>query len=166
MLQKIYTPLQLPYEFDPDIEPIFGFRGIYEFLSNFYVHPVLTHEGILPSSEHAYMIQKDSDPRYKERIRKAKTPKQAKRIGYSAILPPDWDESRKFYAMHKALKYKFCDPELAQWLLNTGDRYLEETNFHGDTIWGRCNGIGSNHLGRQLMVIRYMLKTGQLKIRT
>lgn len=167
MIEKLYGPLQLPYEFDPDLEPIFGFRGLYGFLSNFFVHPVLLPGGItVPSSEHAYMLEKDSDPKYKERIRKAKTPSQAKRIGYTAKLPPDWDESRKFFAMHEALKRKFADPEMARLLLSTGNRYLEETNFHGDRIWGRCNGEGQNHLGRQLMVIRHMLRTGELKIRT
>lgn len=165
MRQKIYAPLQRNYEFDPEEEPIFGFFGHYEFLSNFYAYPVLTRDGVLPSSEHAYMIQKSDDKTYKERIRKAHTPKQAKRIGYSAMLPEDWDTSRKFYAMHDALKCKFSDAEMARRLIETDSRYLEETNFHGDTIWGRCNGIGKNHLGRQLMVIRYMLKTGELVVR-
>jgi ribA/ribD-fused uncharacterized protein len=164
--EKLYIPLQLPYEFDEEVEPILGFEGAYEFLSNFFEYPVLLPGGItVPSSEHAYMLEKDSDPAYKKKIREAKKPGQAKRIGYSAKLPDDWDQVQRFKAMHGALKRKFVDPEMARRLLATGMAYLEETNRHNDTFWGRCGGIGRNHLGRQLMVIRHMLRTGMLEIR-
>jgi N-glycosidase YbiA len=169
MLRKIahrtYGPLDLPYAFDLTVEPILGFEGDFEFLSNFFPHPVVTVTGILPSSEHAYMIQKDDDPEYKKKIRAAKTPGKAKRIGYTAKLPDDWDEVRRYHAMHEALKCKFVDKQMAQWLIETGFRYLEETNRHGDTFWGRCEGRGKNHLGRQLMVIRHMLVYQKLMIR-
>lgn len=166
LIQKTYIPLQLPYEFDDEGEPILGFEGTYEFLSNFFPCPVLLPTGIVPSSEHAYMLEKDSDPEYKKKIREAKTAGQAKRIGYKAKLPDDWDAVRRFTAMHEALKRKFVSEEMAVRLLDTGLRYLEETNRHGDKFWGRCNGEGKNHLGRQLMVIRNMLVIGSLKIRT
>lgn len=164
--QKIYIPLQLPYEFDDEREPILGFEGEYEFLSNFYPYPVLLPTGVVPSSEHAYMLEKDSDPAYKKKIREARTPGMAKRIGYTAKLPDDWDISQRFTAMHEALKRKFVAEEMAVRLLDTGLAYLEETNRHGDKFWGRCNGVGRNHLGRQLMVIRNMLVIRSLKIRT
>lgn len=162
---KTYGPLQLPYTFDISIEPILGFYGEFEFLSNFFPYPVLTQGGILPSSEHAYMIEKDSDPAYKKKIREAKTPGRAKRIGNTANLPADWDEVRRFPAMHGALKCKFVDREMATRIIRTGYRYLEETNNHGDTFWGRYQGRGKNHLGRQLMVIRQMLFNQELLIR-
>ena len=165
IIKKLYIPLQLPYEFYLDEEPVLGFEGDFAFLSNFHLHPVLLPTGILPSSEHAYMIEKDSDPVYKKKIREAKTPGQAKRIGYTAKLPDDWDAVRRFTAMHEALKRKFVDPLMAHGLLSTGLAYLEETNRHNDKFWGRCNGEGRNHLGRQLMVIRYMLLNNLLAIR-
>ncbi len=165
MIHKIYEPLQLPYDFDPDVNPIMGFEGDYEFLSNFHVHPVLLPTGIVPSSEHAFMLEKDSDPAYKKKIREAATPGRAKRIGKTANLPAGWDEALRFTAMHGALKRKFVDPVMACNLLATGLAYLEETNRHGDTFWGRCGGEGKNHLGRQLMVIRSMLLHRELIIR-
>jgi ribA/ribD-fused uncharacterized protein len=165
--QKIYTPLQLPYEFEDEVEPILGFEGEFEFLSNFYPYPVLLPGGIIvPSSEHAYMLEKDSDPAYKKKIREAKTAGQAKRVGYTAKLPDDWDQVRRFTAMHEALKRKFVSEEMGVRLLDTGLAYLEETNRHGDKFWGRYRGEGRNHLGRQLMVIRNMLVIGTLKMRT
>jgi ribA/ribD-fused uncharacterized protein len=164
--QKIYIPLQLPYEFDDEIEPILGFEGEFDFLSNFHPHPVLLPGGIVvPSSEHAYMMEKDSDPAYKKKIREAKTAGQAKRIGYTAKLPDDWDEVRRFTAMHEALKRKFVSEEMGVRLIDTGLAYLEETNRHGDKFWGRYLGEGKNHLGRQLMVLRNMLVIGSLKMR-
>ena len=36
---------------------------------------------------------------------------------------------------------------------------LVEDNAWGDTFWGRCNGIGKNHLGKILMVIREELRS-------
>jgi ribA/ribD-fused uncharacterized protein len=164
--QKTYIPLQLQYEFDDEIEPILGFKGEHDFMSNFHPHPVLLPGGIIvPSSEHAYMLEKDSDPAYKKKIREAHTAGRAKRIGYTAKLPDDWDQVQRFIAMHGALKRKFVDPEMARRLIATGMAYLEETNRHGDKFWGRYLGEGKNHLGRQLMVIRHMLRTGMLEIR-
>ena len=44
--------------------------------------------------------------------------------------------------------------KLQKQLLATGDQHLEETNKWGDTFWGVCNGVGSNHLGKILMKVR------------
>jgi predicted NAD-dependent protein-ADP-ribosyltransferase YbiA (DUF1768 family) len=166
IVSKIYGPLNLQYEFCEDVESILGFEGEYEFLSNFFTHPVLLPTGPVPSSEHAFMLEKDTDPAYKKKIREAATPGRAKRIGRTANLPENWDEELRFIAMHSALKRKFVDPLVGCKLLDTGLAYLEETNRHNDTFWGRCGGRGKNHLGRQLMVIRYMLVNGVLVMRT
>ena len=42
------------------------------------------------------------------------------------------------------------NPELAK-KLATGDRYIEETNWWGDTIWRVYRGEGQNLLGKILM---------------
>ncbi len=56
--------------------------------------------------------------------------------------------------MTDLVRQKFQDPELRAALLATGNRYLEETNWWGDTFWGVCNGAGENRLGMILMAIR------------
>lgn len=43
---------------------------------------------------------------------------------------------------------------LLKLLEETGDRYLEETNWWKDNYWGVCEGNGLNKLGRILMLIR------------
>jgi predicted NAD-dependent protein-ADP-ribosyltransferase YbiA (DUF1768 family) len=47
---------------------------------------------------------------------------------------------------------------LAELLVATGDLDLVERNRWRDTFWGVCNGIGENHLGRILMIVRAELQ--------
>ena len=49
---------------------------------------------------------------------------------------------------------KYSNPTMAALLATTGNRYLEETNWWNDKIWGICGGIGQNFLGRVIMQIR------------
>lgn len=53
---------------------------------------------------------------------------------------------------------KFAIPELKEMLLATGDEELVEGNYWHDTIWGVCDGVGENHLGKMLMEIREDLR--------
>lgn len=105
------------------------------------------------SVEHAYMSQKTDSKIWKDRIINAKTPNEAKQIGRSVKLIPNWD-SVKEYHMLNPLSYKFSLPNLKCMLLDTGDAYLEETNTWGDMYWGVCNGVGKNRLGKMLMFLR------------
>lgn len=52
------------------------------------------------------------------------------------------------------MQKKFEDPILRQKLIETYPADLIETNNWHDTFWGVCNGVGQNHLGRILKVIR------------
>ena len=62
--------------------------------------------------------------------------------------------------MEDFLRQKFTDSDLKEKLLATGDAELIEGNHWGDVIWGVCNGIGENNLGKLLMNIRNDLKCG------
>lgn len=149
----------------PTVTPtgIFGFFGEYRFLSNFHLAP-LEVEGVLyPSSEHAYMAQKSLDPAVRERFSRLASPQEARREGQLVTLRPDWEEV-KVAAMLKVSLAKYQDPELAARLLATGDRYLEETNYWNDTVWGFSNGRGSNYLGRVLMGVRASLRGQNLEM--
>ena len=53
-----------------------------------------------------------------------------------------------------AQKFKL-GTRLAEWLNDTGLRYLEETNSWGDTFWGVYRGKGDNTLGCILMDVRH-----------
>ena len=57
--------------------------------------------------------------------------------------------------MYDVLISKFTlTPELKEKLLQTGSKYLEETNYWNDTYWGVCDGKGKKTLGELLMKIR------------
>lgn len=142
-------------------EGIFGFFEEHRFLSNFEMEP-LTVEGITyPSSEHAYMAQKTLDRDLQKVVAETPTCGRVKRLGQSIPLRTDWEFYRVAAMMH-VLRIKFQNPRLRDLLLNTGDKYLEETNWWGDRFWGVCEGIGLNMLGKCLMLIRSELtSTGE-----
>jgi ribA/ribD-fused uncharacterized protein len=134
------------------------FKGEYRFLSNFYNCSVLW-EGILyPSAEHAYQASKTLDPEIRANIAMM-TAEGSKKYGKSLInYRPDWDHI-KFEIMKEILRKKFKASFLSRWLIETENEELVEINTWGDTVWGVCNGIGENRLGKILMKIRMEIKT-------
>jgi N-glycosidase YbiA len=130
-----------------------GFIGGHRFLSNFW--PVEIHLGgiIFPTLEHAYQACKTLDPAERRMIASLATPGQAKRAGKKLTMAPDFDNC-KLIIMKKLLHVKFTEPRLQELLLATGDQEIIEDNYWGDTFWGTCNGVGSNHLGKLLVQVR------------
>lgn len=80
-----------------------------------------------------------------------------KKIGRNLPLRPDW-ETVKFDVMEDLLIQKFSQEPFMTQLLETGDAHLEETNHWSDVVWGVCNGVGENNLGKLLMKIRSELQ--------
>ena len=134
-----------------------SFTGEYYFLSNFYPCNVYFEGLIYPSSEHAYVAAKTTDKELRLQISLIRTAGQVKKFGRKLTLRPDW-ELIKFDIMEKLLRKKFEDPVLRNKLLTTKDAELIEGNYWGDTIWGVCNGVGENNLGRLLMKLREEIK--------
>lgn len=135
------------------MKPIDSFSGEFDFLSNF--SPSVVHfEGMeFNSVEHAYQAAKTLDKDLRLKIRNAKSPAAAKKMGKSVELRADW-ESIKLDVMFGLLKEKFAIPEYRQLLLDTSTAELIEGNWWGDQFWGVCRGKGKNHLGKLLMRIR------------
>jgi ribA/ribD-fused uncharacterized protein len=145
-----------------DDQNIKGFFGKYRFLSNFHVIPVI-YEGVeYPATENAYMAAKTLDLELRKQFENL-TPSEAKKLGRSISLRPDWEEV-KYDIMKEVCRYKFTKhQDMRDCLLETGDKYLEETNSWGDKIWGVCDGAGLNLLGKILMEIRTGLKESNTK---
>ena len=113
-----------------------------------------------PTVEHYFQAQKFDDPDYREKIRRANRPKDAKALGMTRQLPlrPDWDDV-KDGIMLDAVRTKFRTHEkLARLLLSTGERMIVE-NAPMDAYWG-CgpDGKGLNKLGKILMSVREDLR--------
>lgn len=135
------------------------FVGVYTFLSNFYPVPVIGRNGWpFPSVEHAYQASKppgdEAGERWAARIRDAPTPGAAKKLGRKCPVRDDWTTMEQLAVMYGLLVQKFDQDWLKAMLLETGDAEIVEGNTWGDTFWGRCGGVGDNHLGEMLMGIR------------
>lgn len=132
-----------------------SFRGQYLFLSNFYEGKVFEYKGMkFTNTEAAFQSQKCLNLQKDFEMMR---PSQSKRLGRHVPLRPDWNKVRDD-VMYEVCMCKFQDPELRQKLLDTGDRYLEEGNTHGDKYWGTVKGEGKNRLGHILMRIREELR--------
>lgn len=130
------------------------FQGEYRFLSNFW--PARTfYDGLeYPTAEHAYQAAKTNNVAAAIRIQQARTPSQAKHLGRTVPIRPDWMTVR-IRVMQQIVRAKFIgNPDLLDCLLATGTQELREGNRWGDTFWGICNGHGQNHLGKILMELR------------
>lgn len=131
------------------------FRGEYAFLSNFYECPINYDGHQFRNAEAAFQAAK-CPARAAEFCNL--DPSAAKRMGRRVELRPDWEEVKDF-EMECVVFAKFMDnPELARKLILTGDRELIEGNTWGDRIWGVCNGVGENRLGKILMRCRDWLR--------
>lgn len=140
-----------------------SFRGDHYFLSNFYLAPVPFRGVVFPSSEHAFMASKTSDPDAFHAILAAETPGEAKRLGRKVSLVDGWDTLR-YGVMYEVLLSKFTyNEDLRALLLATRGSLLVEGNTWHDQIWGSCvcpkheNIPGDNALGVILMSLRLRL---------
>lgn len=135
------------------------FRGENDFLSNFYPSILIVDDELYPTLEHAFQAAKTSDLNLKSQIRNAPTAREAKKIGRSVVLIPDWDLKR-LDVMASLVKQKFTEHfDLKMRLLLTGDKELIEGNTWKDRFWGQDqHGVGENHLGKILMTCRTQIK--------
>lgn len=144
---------------------IYGFRGEYSFLSNFYPVDILipNEDGVdelYKSAEHFFMSCKVNPNsihyhQLRKQIMDSPTGAMAKKFASRHVmLRPNWHDFYRLPSMRKALSYKFAIPEMWDMLNATDDLYIEETNAWKDNFWGVCNGEGKNMLGKLLMKIR------------
>jgi len=140
-----------------DESQIKGFFGEYRFLSNFELGDVI-YEGIkYPSSENAYQAAKSLDLEIRNQFVNI-SPNESKKLGRKVDVREDWEEV-KYGIMYQIVLDKFSrNYQLGDLLIETGDKYLEETNHWKDKIWGVCDGVGKNWLGKILMDVRTQIK--------
>lgn len=100
-------------------------------------------DGYWSTIEHYFQAQKFADTEHKEKIRDARSPKEAKTLGRSRALPirSDWEEV-KDGIMRAALMQKFqTHEEIKEILLSTGGEELIE-KAPTDYYWG-CGRTGN-----------------------
>lgn len=150
-----------------------GFQGEDRVYSNFFPCTVTFGDLTYKSSEAAYQAQKFDLVRGLIPVPQANKSlpiwlyftnvdaRIAARTGKEIeITTPNWDKER-LNVMYRVVRAKFTqNRELKEQLLSTGDAYMEETNYWKDTFWGVYNGVGLNHLGKILMLVRDELREG------
>lgn len=135
-------------------------RGEYGAFSNFSKHGVEMDGQWYRTTEHYFQAQKFDNPKYRERIRIALTPRDAARLGRSRKVPlrKDWEEVKDGIMFDVVSKKFQTHDEIRKLLLATGDEKIVE-NAPGDYYWG-CgkDGNGKNKLGLILMEVRQRLR--------
>lgn len=139
------------------------FSGEEHFLSNFYRCPVTYNGWTFKTAEAAFQAQKEPTEEHLKALSEKETGNQAKAYGgkkTKKMTPrPDWDDVR-VEIMEEIVRAKFTqNPDLAQKLIETGDKELQEyRTFRPDTFWGMGPKGGQNNLGKVLMKIRTELQ--------
>lgn len=129
------------------------FTGEYEFLSNFYNHPIKFNGLKFQNAEAAYEAQRTDDINVRKRFCRLSGNK-AKALGRRVEEREMWNYEKE-EVMRQIIREKFkAHTELAQKLIDTGDEELINVNTWRDSYWGISNGSGKNKLGRILMQIR------------
>lgn len=136
------------------------FRDEYRWLSNFWESPFEIMGALYKTTEHFYQAMKCANGIDRWEVLSTETPGQAKRVGASVAIRPDWDEI-KVATMRIASFSKFSQSrELAQKLIATADIELIEFNHWHDNFWGHCTCEACedvehhNNLGKILMDVR------------
>jgi hypothetical protein len=150
----------MPPHYPPDTIYFYAQTDTFSEFSNFAPYGIAMGGAWWRTVEHFFQAQKFHDEGYRERIRLANRPKDAKALGMTRSYPlrPDWEEV-KDAIMLQAVTAKFETHEkLARLLLSTGERAIVE-NAPMDAYWG-CgpDGKGQNRLGKILMAVRDQLK--------
>lgn len=131
----------------------FSIASGYPFLSNFHPSTIYIDGKSYKTIEHAYQAHKTLVEAERDVVRSAKTPAEAKKLGRSVQMRPDWD-TVKVDLMRTFVRKKFESPFLAHLLINTNDAELIYGNTWNDRFWGVCRGAGQNWLGVILMEVR------------
>ncbi len=139
------------------------FEKEYAWLSNFEPCSIVLDGITYPSVEHAYMSAKSNDVRwYLKCTDESISPGTIKKMSKHILVVHNWD-AIKVEVMRECLNQKFRQEPFKTMLLETGDTYIQEGNFWGDTFWGvdLNSKTGENRLGKMIMEIRENLKFEQ-----
>jgi ribA/ribD-fused uncharacterized protein len=128
------------------------------FLGNFYRARMFIYGRWWNWVEAPYQARKTFVPAEIEAIWNAPKPMEARTIGQSVTMTPDWDHIKRAVMKECCLAKFLQHPDLRRQLMETGTEELIEDS-PVDAYWG-CgkDGTGQNVLGQVLMELREELK--------
>lgn len=135
-------------------------RGDYGAFSNFSRHGFEIDGKYWKTSEHYFQAMKFEGTEYEDKVREARTPKEAATLGRRRDWPlrKDWEQVKDDVMRQAVLKKFQTHADIRQILLETGDANIIE-NAPSDYYWG-CgkSGTGKNMLGIILVETRAKLR--------
>jgi ribA/ribD-fused uncharacterized protein len=132
-------------------------------LSNFYAGSPFEIDGVVyPTGEHAFHAGKACSDSDRIRIAGASSADEAKAIGRSVEMRPDWDDFRVEH-MRRVVQAKFAvGRQEAEVLQATGSALIVEGTLWNDEFWGvnleRPGRPGENMLGQLLTEQRSLIQ--------
>lgn len=130
----------------------------YGCFSNFALYGFYLDGEYWKTVEHYFQGQKFLDETQRQRIARAATPKEAKRLGRQNGLREGWDEMRDDVMRRGVLEKFRTNADIRAILLGTGEEELIEAS-PSDYYWGcGAKGTGKNRLGQILMETRTILR--------
>lgn len=139
----------------------FKLKEPYGAFSNFARYPIIVCNQYWPTTEHFYQAQKTLDMELREKIRTAKTPREAANIGRSLKLRKDWEEKKNWYMTVAVLMKVLQHEEIRELLISTGNKIIKEHTDVEDYWSDGGDGSGKNMLGRILMRVRDLITEGE-----
>jgi len=125
-------------------DPITSFSGPYRFLANPWACEVPFEGDLYRSAEHAFQAAKSPDPGHRAYVNSLARWQEAKEAGRKVPLRPDWERNKRAVMLQVVLAKFMHNPGLSDALTGTGQRFLLEGNWWGDTDWG---AVKDNHPG-------------------
>ena len=138
------------------MEKILFYEGRWYFFSSFSAFMVRWRDSDWTTAEHAYQAAKFDDPDIVEKIRRARSAHDAKKIAHAHDEKriANWDDI-KVGIMEGIVRAKLEQhPYIRRKLLETGKAEIVEDS-PSDSFWGRGRDWkGENHLGKIWMKLR------------
>lgn len=148
---------------DPELDLNLSRTDADELLSSHSPHPFELDGYTWPTVEHYFQAMKYDDPNHQERVRLAKTPEEASKLGKRWLKRPrkDWKKLQVIYMTRAVYTKVKTYSHIAQHLLETGEQKIVENSLY-DFFWG-CgrDRRGENHYGQVLMNVRKKLQQEQ-----
>lgn len=143
---------------------IYQFTDEYEFLSNYYISPIMLNFGTFPTVAHYYQSSKTKDREWFHKISHAETAHLAEHLGKKCPIRETWSLLKDSFMM-KAIRYKFSkNQELKKKLIDTEKSIIIYCNDLEQSYWGYDikHGYGQNRLGQILMIVRLWAQEGKI----
>jgi|APCry1669190327_1035288.scaffolds.fasta_scaffold56545_2 N-glycosidase YbiA len=132
-------------------------RDPHGYMSNYWKAKMFIYGRWWICVESPYQAAKTNVMEEKDAIWAATKANDARLLGQTVTLVPDWDQIKRSVMMECVLAKFLQHPCLRQQLMETGDEILIEDSPY-DSFWGLGpKGDGQNMLGQVLMEVRTLL---------